>query len=605
MSRLSSLAPVMSLLALASFGLTGCTLNSNPNAPNTVDVHIQGMVHGGQQPVSGSTVQLWAMGTTGYGSAATPLLTSTVTSGPDGTFSITGKYTCPTNAVVYITATGGNAGGGTNPSIAMMDAFDYCFYLNSSSYLFINEVTTAASAAALAQFAVDGAHIGSASSSASENGIAYATEASNLLVSKTTGAAALTTYDGNGIAPQAKLNSLANSIASCINSASPFSACTTLFNDAPSTTGSIPTDTNAAAINIAQNPGANVTAIFNLASGTAPFFPALPTAPPDWVMAVKHINKSQTTAASEYTDIAFDAAGDPTLVDYGAKKLVGLFGRGDFISASSTTYLPRTIAFDTVGAGHTWVAATQNSISGSAIKSTATLTGIAVDLSGNVWASASDGTVTKMVPSGTGPTATLSEATGSPFTVTSGAALSSIAVDPSGNIWFSSSSSPALYEINSSGVSLSTTSGFSPAGLQASNNLSFDSSANIWSGSTAISSTTDAGAFDTSGTTGGGLGTSLGVQVDGLGNIWSFSTSGVLSGFKPSGTPLSPSTGFLSDYGLTTTEGTLRIDGSGNIWKTFGPVGVNAGVIQVLGIAAPVVMPAYLQAKNNTYGTRP
>jgi hypothetical protein len=43
-----------------------------------------GSVHGGQQAVSGSTIQLYAVGTTGDGSAATPLLTQAVTTDASG-----------------------------------------------------------------------------------------------------------------------------------------------------------------------------------------------------------------------------------------------------------------------------------------------------------------------------------------------------------------------------------------------------------------------------------------------------------------------------------------------------------------------------------------
>jgi hypothetical protein len=49
-----------------------------------------GSVHGGQQAVSGSTIQLYAVGTTGDGSAATPLLTQAVTTDASGDFNIAG-----------------------------------------------------------------------------------------------------------------------------------------------------------------------------------------------------------------------------------------------------------------------------------------------------------------------------------------------------------------------------------------------------------------------------------------------------------------------------------------------------------------------------------
>lgn len=71
----------------------------------------QGKVHGGQSAISGSTVGLFVAGSTGYGSSGASLLTTPVAAAADGTFSITGDYTCPSpSSLVYITATGGDPG---------------------------------------------------------------------------------------------------------------------------------------------------------------------------------------------------------------------------------------------------------------------------------------------------------------------------------------------------------------------------------------------------------------------------------------------------------------------------------------------------------------
>jgi hypothetical protein len=67
------------LLALATLALAGCSglqMHETGVGPGsaTVVTGMPGLVHGGQQPVIGATIQLYAVGTTGYGSAATPLL---------------------------------------------------------------------------------------------------------------------------------------------------------------------------------------------------------------------------------------------------------------------------------------------------------------------------------------------------------------------------------------------------------------------------------------------------------------------------------------------------------------------------------------------------
>jgi hypothetical protein len=70
----------------ASCLLSGCGTVTPSSVTSTPQVTgFGGRVHGGINPVSGATVQLWAAGSTGYGSAATPLGTS-VTTGSDGGF---------------------------------------------------------------------------------------------------------------------------------------------------------------------------------------------------------------------------------------------------------------------------------------------------------------------------------------------------------------------------------------------------------------------------------------------------------------------------------------------------------------------------------------
>jgi len=47
-------------------GLTGCSMSSAPSAPVTFQGStLQGRVKGGQQPVGGATIQLYATGATG------------------------------------------------------------------------------------------------------------------------------------------------------------------------------------------------------------------------------------------------------------------------------------------------------------------------------------------------------------------------------------------------------------------------------------------------------------------------------------------------------------------------------------------------------------
>jgi hypothetical protein len=151
----------------------------------------QGVVMGGQQPVNGATVQLYAVGTGGDGSAASARLAPAVATGPDGSFNITGLYTCPSaSALVYLVATGGNPGlSGTvnNAQLALMAALGACGNLTGSTYVVINELTTAGAVYSLAPYMASATAVGSGTSDAS--GLASAFSLANELVNMATGTA--------------------------------------------------------------------------------------------------------------------------------------------------------------------------------------------------------------------------------------------------------------------------------------------------------------------------------------------------------------------------------------------------------------------------------
>ena len=112
-------------------------------------VSVRGTVLGGQQPVSGSSIELYAAGTSGNGSAALPLLSNPVRSDSNGNFSISAFYPCPSaSSQVYVVARGGNPGlpsGTDNPALALTAMLGPCSSLSSSTRITINEVTTVGS----------------------------------------------------------------------------------------------------------------------------------------------------------------------------------------------------------------------------------------------------------------------------------------------------------------------------------------------------------------------------------------------------------------------------------------------------------------------------
>ena len=140
-------------LLLATGFLSGCSSSFvTPSAPSRIG-EISGTVIGGQQPVSGARIQLYAVGTSGDASAAKPLIAVTPYTDANGNFSITGLYKCPTSSsLVYLVASGGNPGltvGTNNAAINLMAALGACSSLSASTYISVNEITTVAAVAAL------------------------------------------------------------------------------------------------------------------------------------------------------------------------------------------------------------------------------------------------------------------------------------------------------------------------------------------------------------------------------------------------------------------------------------------------------------------------
>lgn len=178
---------------------TGCGTQTARLSPNGAATP-QGRIFGGQQPIAGATIQLYAVGSTGDGSTGSPLILSTVTSSdgsglpnangnlgnlentlPTGDFTLTGLYTCPvSNPLVYIVATGGNPGlaaSTNNGAVSEMAALGRCNSLTASTFINITEVTTVGAVAALYPYMTSYSAVGSGSSDAAALSTAFTTAA--------------------------------------------------------------------------------------------------------------------------------------------------------------------------------------------------------------------------------------------------------------------------------------------------------------------------------------------------------------------------------------------------------------------------------------------
>ena len=279
---------IPSLLIVASLTLltAGCSSLAHFSDPSTATSPvpaITGTVHGGQQPVSGATIQLYAANTTTSKGLSTALLTHPPTSDSHGIFTITDTNYCPApGSLVYLVATGGNPGltppaGGTinNTALALMALLGTCSTLSSATVINVNELTTVAAVEALAPFMADSIHVGA--DATNPNGLAAAFAGAAAIVNFTTGT--FVTPPTGVILPTALYNTLANILAACVNtsgSTANGAACGTLFTNAVNGTT---TDTILAMLHIAQLPAQNVANLYGIVNASGPFQTAIQTVP--------------------------------------------------------------------------------------------------------------------------------------------------------------------------------------------------------------------------------------------------------------------------------------------------------------------------------------
>ena len=303
-------------LLAGSLLMAGCA--GSPHVSPTHTLQISGEVHGGQSPVTGATIQLYAVGTAGDGSPATALLSGVFTTSdgsgmannfnanagndfnalPAGDFTISGDYTCPAGEDVYLVTTGGNPGltaGSVNQSLALMAALGPCSAPSfASSFVFVDELTTVGSVAALAPYMSSYSAIGSGSADASALQAAFGTVSEYTDTSQ--GIVPGPTLPASTYASSYEIQTLGDALSACINSpgglAGDGSSCGTLFTDTTPSGGTAPTDTIGAALNIVNNPGLNVCPIFNLVPPSPPFIPTLSSCPSSWTLPISTLSVS-------------------------------------------------------------------------------------------------------------------------------------------------------------------------------------------------------------------------------------------------------------------------------------------------------------------------
>lgn len=616
---------------------------------------LHGTVLAGVQPVAGASVALYAAGTTGYHSASlelyAPGASPAVTTDSSGTFTIPAGYSCPqSNSQVYLVATGGKVGANDpNNDLSLMTALGSCSGLGSSPVV-VNEVTTVASAWALAPFASNDAITGNSSylyigsSSGNLAGLANAFAAVHNLVNISTGNALYTVPAGNATVPYAEINTMADILNTCTATSGGAegdgSPCGNLLAYAdplawkPAYNGISPTDTLQAAFNIAQHPATGYgyqiqfTNLFPLATLASPFQPILTAQPNDWSISLNYTSGGGLSPASTVGSFAIDSSGYLWITDTKAGSVIEWNAVGAAISPSS--------GFPAGGGP------------------------IAIDATGDVWISG-DGSLTELTNLG-------DAAQGSPFSGLSGGGIDA-AFDAQSNLWITNSEGVA--EFSSLGVEVSPINGYTNSGVAWIGPVAIDSSNNVWvnganatdtqsylaelsnAGGQLIVNAQNGNGYNGVTVTGqiaadgsgdiwstlygvggickmppyGGSGTVLiahcypggnsqssvlsivnaqGIAMDGAGTVWAAS-KGDGKNYLPNVISLVPSLIATSNAGTfvssSLSAGTLRVavDGSGNVWVLL----ANNTVTEYVGLATPVVTPIALGVQNKKLGAKP
>ena len=284
--------------------LTGCGIKTANVTPTSITGEITGTVHGNQQPIAASEVQFYAIVANRGPFTATPLLSTPVLTDAQGGFSLPKDLVCPSgSAWVYATSMGGwpvSGQGAENSSAALLSLVGRCDELSASNNISINEITTVASVSALAPYLSTNNLI--SYSNSQSNAFDAAAEKALQLANPLTGTSPGANLQDGVVAPAAKLNSLANLTASCINSGGgkpgDGTPCGRLFLLTNTGADASPTNTVQALLAIALNPTKNVADIYQHSLAALTFSPALASAPGDWSLEMEQALDVPTLAPS-------------------------------------------------------------------------------------------------------------------------------------------------------------------------------------------------------------------------------------------------------------------------------------------------------------------
>jgi rhamnogalacturonan endolyase len=620
-SRLSRLCILASLGSIA-LTLSGCAFSGAPIAATAslgsptgsssaaAKSAIGGTVHGGQQPIVGAAVTLWAAGTAGsYGTGATSVATTTTDANGNFSFNVSGASPCTTGQYLYVTSLGGNPSAGVNPYAALMAALPTpCGSTTASSFVTVNEVTTVASVTALQQFmSINPGNTPAwtiGAPSANVTGMANAFTQVGNLVSIATGTSApvvatntisSVTYTTTITPDTAKIYTMADVLAACINSTGS-TTCNALFSDTTPGSASAPTDTIQVAYYLATNaagltmpahgdPGSPSYLCSQYIVSSSPFPSATAcntattgTYPTDWTIDVHWSGTNGTTTAAS---VAVDGSGNV----WTSALTTGNLDVTEFNPAGQVIITPATTASVVGGWQYSTCTTCTTPVS---LLGTHTGDAIAIDTNGNAWATSWNGTTNTISSQIEAPVVKIAPG-GAASAYLVGYSPAGIAIDGNNNLYIGDGASTSASRYYESVAQATPTPVYSTldAGTGRTTNGGYywsstvDQAGFVWpasdAGETSIPRTTNTGAASTVASTTALPAAVYYLAADASGNAWGSTTTATsgatgLEYINVASSIVSPTvatfpigTNGSTQGGLFAPQG-MAIDGTGNLW---------------------------------------
>ncbi|MGD0442665.1 MAG: NHL repeat-containing protein, partial [Edaphobacter sp.] len=335
--------------------------------------------------------------------------------------------------------------------------------------------------------------------------------------------------------PAAKINSLANLLNTC-TAATSSSGCSALFSATTPASGTAPTNTLDAALNLVLNPGTNVAALYNQSTASTAFTPAL-TAPADWTMFLNFTGGGMNSPSG----VGVDAAGNVWVASY-------------FSAASEFTPTGNPVFPSGITSGGLYFSY-----------------GLAVDAQNNIWIPNEDSPITG-VNNELGSITTLNSA----GQVTSGATgyfaggiyyPIAVAIDTNATAWIVNYGNSSLTLLNSAGQPLSGATGYTSPKLVFPVAVAIDASHNAWLANQEDVTVTEVSPDGSQITSYACCNGASGIAIDQRGFVWVANYYGdSISQLAADGTVIS--SGYSDNLASIHHPQGIAIDGAGHVWNT-------------------------------------